>query len=141
MQYYSLKDLVYQQNVSTIFSYDTTERYTSTLKQFDGTTQYFDQYGKLLDIADCFSNHVLFYYQNSQQSVYSTKISHIIDSYGQTINFAYSAGKITIIYPPGNNNVSVRYLTNQENCYLVGHKDAVDNSTRISYINVSWNSS
>lgn len=121
MRYYNLKGTVFEQHGAPIaFPYDKSLSYVDTLSFYNGDIQYFDPYGRLVGMEDRFGNHVIFYY-NKSADVYSSKITKIINSFGQAITFTYSSTGITIAYPQSTqNNITFTYLISSTS-YLTGY--------------------
>jgi RHS repeat-associated protein len=129
LKYYNLKNLAYEECITTTFPYDKTETYQSFLRFQNGTTQYFDSNGRLLGIDDRFGNYVLFYY-DSTGPVSLCRLDKIVNSYGQEIRFSYLQGAINIIYPKGGSNlINITYLTDSNNSHLIGYIDPLGNKT------------
>lgn len=131
MRYYKLKNMEFKSFKETEFPYDKKLKYINVLRSKNGDNQYFDTNGRLIGMDDRFKNHVLFYYDRDGD-VYHSKLTKIIDAYGQEITFNYSDNEIKISYPKGgNNHLQFSYLID-ENQYLVGYKDPIGQTTLIS---------
>lgn len=67
----------------------------------DGSHDYFDATGKRLEHDDRFGNWQYFTFTNQFAGVYDNNIQSVIDSYEQTVSFAYAPGHLTIQLPHG----------------------------------------
>ncbi|KAI5210810.1 hypothetical protein AUEXF2481DRAFT_32101 [Aureobasidium subglaciale EXF-2481] len=71
--------------------------YTWRFRQTDGSVQYFDAAGNILEHDDVFGNFIYYSYVNN-----TSFLEYIQDSFGQKITFNYQAGEsITITAPDG----------------------------------------
>ncbi|MBN9685005.1 MULTISPECIES: RHS repeat domain-containing protein [unclassified Corallococcus] len=78
------------------------QRSLNILSFLDGRKQYFDLHGRLIASADPHGNHILYFYEEpADRSVFFTRLTRIVDTYGQTVSFEYPANGIQITLPPG----------------------------------------
>ncbi|MHB9147528.1 MAG: hypothetical protein ACYC2U_03795, partial [Candidatus Amoebophilus sp.] len=131
MRYYKLKNVTFKSFAGKKFPYNPKLKYVNMLIFQNGDNQYFDKYGRLIGIDDRFGNHVLFHY-NKNGNVYDSKLTKIIDAYGQEITFDYLSGEIRITYPKGGiNQVEFAYLIDKKQ-YLAGYRNPIGQNVIIT---------
>lgn len=131
MRYYTLKDVRYLDLPRPQeFPYDENLSYTSMLRFLSGNHQYFDAYGRLIGMDDRFGNHAILYYDRDGDVV-TSKISRLVDSWGQTTQFTYLGDRITIAYPRSErNNIEFSFLFDDAS-QLTGYVDPLGQRTSI----------
>lgn len=75
--------------------------YSFTLTYNDGARDFYDETGKLVEHDDLFGNHINYFYTDQFSGVFSSRLDHLIDSFGQTVRFGYGPGSIVITTPDG----------------------------------------
>ncbi len=91
--YYKLKNLEVTNRGGTVP--ETERQYKYKLHYvLQGRDEYLDAHGRLIVIRNVYGDQVNFYYKGS-----SFNFDHITDSYGQTISFDYSVGKVSMLLP------------------------------------------
>jgi hypothetical protein len=74
--------------------------YKYRLIQGDGSVDYFDATGKLIEHDDLFGNHIYYSYASGGSSPRNFLLDYIEDSWGQKIQFKYQPGSQMIIIAP-----------------------------------------
>ncbi|KAH8803342.1 hypothetical protein F5884DRAFT_756625 [Xylogone sp. PMI_703] len=74
--------------------------YAWRFKMSDGGLDYYDDAGKILEHADIFGNTIYYQYLGQGEGPKTALIDLMIDSWGQTINFAYQTGEMIQITSP-----------------------------------------
>lgn len=137
LQYYKLKDLQlisYGMFNYPKLPYDTSENYAYQLKFHNGKNQYFDANGRLIAVDDIDGNHLLFYYDTSDQNIYNTKLIKVIDSFGQIVTITYSGNNIQINYPNnGGTGIVFTYTLNDNNTQLLQYTNPLGEVTTMEY--------
>jgi hypothetical protein len=85
------------------FKYDN-RKYSYRLSMLDGSNEYFDSFGRLICVDDRFENCILYYY-DKDAGIENSRLTKIIDSFDQEINFRYSGGlpaeEVIVTMPDG----------------------------------------
>lgn len=71
------------------------------LSNSDGSTDYFDQVGKLIEHDDLFGNYLFYSYTDQFGDIFKNTLLQISDSFGQTVSFGYGPNQIVITTPDG----------------------------------------
>ncbi|WP_257455606.1 RHS repeat domain-containing protein [Archangium lipolyticum] len=131
MQYYKLENAkLHHRNKK--FPYDESQQYTDVLEFNDGTTQYFDVYGRLIGMDDRFGNHVKFYY-HTNAGVYNSRLAKIVNSHGQEITITPVSSGLEVAYPAGAGNaIKFTYLVDPTSFLLTGYKDPLGRVTIVT---------
>jgi RHS repeat-associated protein len=106
--------------------------YSLVLASGDGCHDYFDAYGKLLEHDDLFGNAISYSYTQQFATPFDTQLAQIVDSFGQTVQFAYGANTIVITAPDGS-ATTITYASQG----VVSVQDALGNQTCFTYITVA----
>lgn len=75
--------------------------YAFMLRNGDGSVDYFDQTGKLIEHDDLFGNFIGYSYNDPNGTPFTTTLAGIVDSFGQTVGFGYGPNSIVITTPDG----------------------------------------
>ncbi|MBZ4331655.1 RHS repeat domain-containing protein [Corallococcus sp. AS-1-12] len=76
--------------------------YRNVLSFLNGAKQYFDKSGRLIASADVHNNHILYYYNEADDtSVLQSTLQRIVDTYGQTFTFTHEEMATQITFPQG----------------------------------------
>ncbi len=67
--------------------------YSYRLTMLDGSSRYFDKYGRLICIDDRFGNRILYYFEKDT-FIEDSRLVRINDSYGQDIRISYTGDKV-----------------------------------------------
>ncbi len=78
-----------------------TATYSFKYKYADGSVDYFDSTGKLLQHADIYGNAINYYYTPEIGTVSTCLLDRIVDSFGQTTQFSYDPNTIYVTTPDG----------------------------------------
>lgn len=101
LQYYYKKDLKLEAcEPRGVLPYGTGQKYAYILKFLNGHNQYFDSAGKLICWDDKSGNYMLFQYDEKSADVTTSKLTNIIDTYGQNVQITHSFNAIQVRYPP-----------------------------------------
>lgn len=102
--------------------------------QIDGSFQYYDEAGKLLESDDIYGNHIYYAYTDSTASPDKARIDYIVDSWGQKVQFGYQPGNyIQITAPDG--GISKIVLSGPQKVHQV--VDPLGNTTTFAYTDVA----
>lgn len=114
LRYASLKNM-YLETFANLpelpFDTGNKRKYRNVLTFRDGKKQYFDPSGRLIAHADIHGNHILYYYNGSEDaSVRQSTLERIVDTYGQTFTFTHEEMATHITFPHGEGTArSIRY--------------------------------
>ena len=75
--------------------------YSYQLRYTDGSNDYYDSTGKLVEHDDLFGNAITYYYTDQFAGPLKNRLDYIIDSFGQTVQFQYGPNSILVTTPDG----------------------------------------
>ncbi|KAF3142868.1 hypothetical protein TWF703_000372 [Orbilia oligospora] len=85
--------------------------YEWRFKTIDGSTEYFDPYGKLLEHSDLYGNSIYFPYVDNLAGPMSAKVDYILDSWDQKISFEYDLDGAMYLHAPDGGQTKVEFGT------------------------------
>ena len=106
--------------------------YGFMLSHVDGSADYFDPLGKPLEHHDVYGNFVHYsYVTGDQEGVDSpeVRIGHILDSWGQKVQFAYDQGSEICITVPDERQILIKFSSTNLHTII----DAAGNKTELEY--------
>ncbi len=93
LRYYTLKDLHFTFcNGGQALDKDPDKKYYYRIDHLDGSSEFLDKYGRLMEIENRFGDAILLAYANEQNKQFSS----ITDTYGQQITFDNSSQSIVV---------------------------------------------
>ncbi|NOK21323.1 RHS repeat domain-containing protein [Corallococcus carmarthensis] len=79
---------------------DSHRTYRNVLSFQNGAKQYFDKSGRLIASEDVHGNHILYYYNEADDtSVLQSTLHRVVDTYGQTFTFTHEEMATQITFP------------------------------------------
>ncbi|TGJ62488.1 hypothetical protein EYR41_002465 [Orbilia oligospora] len=85
--------------------------YEWRFKTIDGSTKYFDPYGKLLEHFDLYGNSIYFSYVDDLAGPMTAKVDYILDSWDQKISFEYDLDGAMYLHAPDDGQTKVEFGT------------------------------
>lgn len=86
-------------------------QYSYLYRYSDGSHDYFDETGKLLEHDDIYGNSNYFFYEDQFSGVLHNYLREITDSYGQKVKFEYSPNAFTVLLP-NSQKIVINYSSN-----------------------------
>ncbi len=99
----------------------------------DGTLDYYDDTGKILEHDDLFGNSVYYSYIDPQASPSTALVDYILDSWGQKVQFAYQDGEYIQVTSPDGGKWRVT-ISDQGVEQVV---DPIGNLTSFTYVTIA----
>ncbi|KAK0112029.1 hypothetical protein ONS96_001290 [Cadophora gregata f. sp. sojae] len=84
-------------------------QYAWRFQMTDGTLDYYDDTGKVLEHDDLFGNSVYYSYVDPQASPSTALVDYILDSWGQKVQFGYQSGEYLQITTPDGGQWQVNF--------------------------------
>lgn len=109
-----------------------TGTYAYIMQHRDGASDYFDNTGKLVEHDDLFGNCILYYYTSQFDGVLNNRLDRIVDSFGQTVRFAYGPNNIVVTLPD-----QTQYTVNFSARGVENIVDPLGNRTEFTYSTVA----
>ncbi|KAF3172783.1 hypothetical protein TWF788_009372 [Orbilia oligospora] len=85
--------------------------YEWRFKTIDGSTEYFDPYGKLIEHSDLYGNSIYFSYVDDLAGPMTAKVDYILDSWDQKISFEYDLDGAMYLHAPDGGQTKVEFGT------------------------------
>jgi hypothetical protein len=103
--------------------------YSWRFRLADGAMEYFDDYGKLLEHDDIDGNSIYYAYVDPMEGPLTAQVDHILDSWGQTIQFQYDMDADLKVIAPDGGQTTVLFGSQG----IDGIEDAMGYTTSFTY--------
>lgn len=107
--------------------------YKYRLTAGDGSHDYFDATGKLVERDDRFGNLMSFHYNDPSNGVPNNLLSQITDSYGQVFSFNYLDNALEINFPKGAKTSGTKITLNYTSNGIANITDSFNSQTTFQY--------
>ena len=107
--------------------------YSWRFRLADGAVEYFDDFGKLLEHDDIDGNSIYYAYVDPTAAPLTAKVDHILDSWGQTIQFQYDLDADLRVTAPDGGETTVLFGSQGVDSI----KDAMGYTTSFTYLTLA----